>query len=205
MKTEVIMKREIFGKEVSQKSKTGFFSATDLVKAGNKFRSDNGLGIFNLSLWLKSKSTTEFISELDSMYGKSLIKGRGRSSHTWVHPYLFIDLALSINPKLKITVYKWLYDCLLQYRNSSGDSYKKMTGALFIAYNNKTEFMKNIKPIADRIKNECGVAGWETATEKQLKLRDKIHEYVSLFVDIIKDIDQAIDLAIDRAIKETNQ
>jgi hypothetical protein len=32
---------------------------------------------------------------------------------------------------LKIEVYSWLFDKLIKYRNNSGDSYKKMAGALF--------------------------------------------------------------------------
>ena len=42
MVTEVIMKRELFGHEISQKSKSEFFSATDLSKAGNEWRRSNG-------------------------------------------------------------------------------------------------------------------------------------------------------------------
>jgi len=38
MKTEVIMRRELFGQPISQQSKTEFFSATDLVYAENMWR-----------------------------------------------------------------------------------------------------------------------------------------------------------------------
>ena len=48
MKTEVVMKREIFGKEIKQKSKSEFFSATDLERAGNAWRATNGLGLFDI-------------------------------------------------------------------------------------------------------------------------------------------------------------
>ena len=53
------MKRELFGQEISQKSKSEFFSATDLLRAGNKYRAMNkskyrinfwkGLGYYNSS------------------------------------------------------------------------------------------------------------------------------------------------------------
>ena len=49
MKTQVLMKRELFGCEITQQSKTEFFSATELVSAGNKWRASNGLINFNLS------------------------------------------------------------------------------------------------------------------------------------------------------------
>ena len=78
MKTEVIMKRELFGKEVSQQSKTEFFSATDLVRTGNFWRNANGLGDFNITAWWNRKDTKEFIGELEKKYGKVYSKGRGK-------------------------------------------------------------------------------------------------------------------------------
>ena len=124
METEVIMKRELFGMDISQKSKTEFFSATDLVKAGNKWRINNGLEIFHLDVWLQNKSTKEFIAELEKQFGVIKINSKGKNQHTWVHPFLFIDMALAISPTLKIQVYSWLMDALLKYRNESGDSNK---------------------------------------------------------------------------------
>ena len=106
MKTQVIMRREIFGSEISQQSKTEFFSATDLVRAGNEYRAKKGIKYFNFAQFLKNKSTIIFIEELDKKFGKSIVKGRGRTNHTWVHPLLFIDIALAISPELKIEVYQ---------------------------------------------------------------------------------------------------
>ena len=101
MKTHVLMKRELFGCEISQQSKTEFFSATELVKAGNKWRRENDLTDFNLAQFLKGNSFNEFKSELESKYGAVISTSRGRNASTWVHPILFIDIALAINPKLK--------------------------------------------------------------------------------------------------------
>ena len=56
----------------------------------------------------------------------------GRGQHLWVHPLLFIDMALWLNPKLKLEVYEWLFDKLLMYRNDSGDSFKRMCGAFLL-------------------------------------------------------------------------
>ena len=108
MKTEVTMKRELWGCQISQKSKTEFFSATDLVLAGNKWRVENDLPFFNLNEWLRLKSTKEFTSMLEQEYGKIKINSSGKGRHTWVHPFLFIKIALAINTKLEIKVYKWL-------------------------------------------------------------------------------------------------
>lgn len=200
MKTQVEMKRKLFNTEIKQQSKTEFFSATDLVRAGNEFRKKQKLSNFNFSAYLNNKNTKIFINELNQKFGKSIIKGRGRSSNTWVHPLLFIDIALAINPKLKIEVYNWIVDNLLKYRNESGDSYKKMTGALWNNAKNKSTFAKGIIKTADIIKNACKVRDWETATEKQLKRRDKIHENIALLCDVLKDNNQAIRLGIEKTL-----
>lgn len=199
MNTEVIMKRELFGCEIRQKSKNSFFCASDLVNAGNKWRVTNGKKVFNYSQWIKNETTQEFIKEMEKEYGKVIIKGKSKNSPSWIHPFLFIDLALAISPELKIKTYKWLYDCLVEYRNKSGDSYKKMCGALYLTQGNKTKFQKDIQDFANKIKVECGVDDWEAATEEQLKLRNKIHENISLLSDIIKDRGQLFELSVKKA------
>lgn len=65
MKTEVEMKRILFGHEISQKSKSELLSATDLVKAGNAWRISNGFPEFNFYQWRQSNNTREFIVELE--------------------------------------------------------------------------------------------------------------------------------------------
>ena len=66
METQVLMKREIFGSEIAQQSKTEFFSATDMVRAGNKYRRLNGFIDFKMAQWLKTKQVKEFISEIEN-------------------------------------------------------------------------------------------------------------------------------------------
>lgn len=205
METAVYMKRELFGCEIKQNSKTEYFSATDLIKAGNKWRAIEGLQLIKIEEWRNLKTTQDFISELEAIEGTSVyIPGRGRGNNTWVHPFVFIDIALWINPKLKIAVYKWLYDCLIKYRNNSGDSYKKMCGALYITQSNKSNFSKDIQDIAVKIRVECGVKDWQEASETQLLLRDKIHENIALLSDIIKDRDVLFDVSVKKAKESLN-
>ena len=198
MKTAVIMKRELFNTSVEQNSKTEMFNATSLVKAGNAWRLSEGLSNFNLSQWIKAKNTQEFIACLSAKYGDVLSVGRGKSSSTWVHPLLFIDLALAISPKLKIEVYQWILDELIKYRNDSGDSYKEMTGALYLNMKNKSDFPSYISRVASAVKKACMVSDWQSATEEQLKKRDKIHEAIVLLCGALNDNDQAVVLALKK-------
>ena len=201
MQTQVIMKRELFGYEISQQSKTEYFSATELVKAGNKWRRLNNLSDFNLSQYLKSNSFVEFKEELQQKYGNVVNSSRGRNSNTFVHPLLFIDIALAINPKLKIEVYEWLFDNLIKYRNDSGDSYKEMSAAIYVRYANKRDFPNYIKKVANYIKAELKVNDWQTATEAQLKQRDIIHNSIRLLCNVLNDTNQAVRIGVKENLK----
>ena len=201
MKTQVIMERELLGQIVRQQSKSEFLSATDLVSAGNIWRGLNSLKPFNMTHWLGGKGTLEFIKELEYKYGKVVKKsGKGRNACTWLHPLLFIDMALAVNPKLKIEVYEWLFDALLKYRNDSGDSYRLMCGALYSRYNNYKEFPKFIEEMAVYIRGKCRVVDWEKAGSEKLILRDKIHRSVATLCTVITDPHRAVTLGVSEHI-----
>lgn len=184
--------------EISQKSGSEFFSATDLVRAGNKWRLNEKMMPFDMSNWLQNKSTKEFIKELEKKFGKVKISGRGRGTNTWVHPLLFIDMALAISPKLKIETYQWLFDNLIKNRNDSGDSYKKMCGSLYNHSCNKREFSKEVQNVAKQIQYAIGCSDWQRASEKQLKQREQMHEAISIMSDVLRDNSQAVRLGIQR-------
>ena len=211
MKTEVVMQRKSFGEIIAQKSKSGFFSATDLVRTGNKYRIMNDLEPTSLNVYFNSSSNKEFMKELEKKYGCIKTSGRGRKPSdksnedktiTWVHPLLFLDIALWLDPKMKVEVYEWLLDNLLKFRNDSGDSYNKMCGALFSITKNKGNFNKDIQVVAKLIRTECGVQDWNTATEQQLQLRDKMHEFISFACCMVKNGKDAVKIGIMKA-KET--
>lgn len=199
METSVLMERKLFDSTIRQNSKTGMFCVNDLLIAGNSWRMLNKMAPFALNSWKNSESTKEFIAALTEQFGEVIVTKRGKSGSTWVHPYLFIDIALSIDPRLKIEVYSWLYDELLKYRNFSGDSYKKMCGAIWDRTQRKSTFPRDISKLADLIRIECNVKDWQNATEEQLRLRDRIHENIALLVEVMNNIDQAIRLGIQKA------
>jgi len=200
MKSTVLVQRQLLGGHVSQNNQTEMLSATDLVKIGNRWRVANNMQPFDMSQWLQNKATKEFIKELELKYGVGNIKkaARGRGKHTWVHPLLFIDMALAINPRLKVEVYEWLFDQLIKYRNESGDSYKKMCGALFARARNHVHFYKYVQDVAKKIKLACNVSDWNTASESALKTRDKLHNDIALLADVLNSNDQAVRIAIKK-------
>lgn len=200
MVTEVIMQRKLFDKVISQKSKDCFLSLTDLKKAGDFLRSQDGRPVFDLDSYFNNKSTKEFVKKLEDRFGVVKISARGRGHHTWVHPFLFMDIAFAISPDLKIEAYVWLFDHLIAYRNDSGDSYKKMCGGLYAIISNKSLFQRKIVDTCQMIKDACGVIDWNTANEEQLKLRDKIHEYIFVITDVVSDYELAVAAGINKAV-----
>lgn len=200
MKTEVFLERKLLGGTIRQSNITEFLSVNDLLLIGNKYRIANDMKIFNYDSWYNSSSTQEFLTELKAQFGEVIKSKRGKTGERWAHPFVIIDIALNIDPKLKVEMYKWLYDELLKYRNDSGDYYKKMCGALFENCSNKSTFHRGISKTADMIKNACQVSDWQKATEEQLKLRDKIHYNIALLCDILRDNNQAIRIGIVKAL-----
>ena len=57
---------------------------------------------------------------------------RGNKGATYMHPFMFFDFAMWLNPKFKVQVIKFVYDELMELRNAVGDGYKVMTAAVSI-------------------------------------------------------------------------
>lgn len=194
--------RVILGADVSQNIENGFFSANDLIRSVNEDRNKLGKCVFNLTQWLRTKSTKEFIEELQKTNKTVLIKGRGRNSVTWMHPLLFIDLVLSINPDLKIEVYSWMYYELSRYRNDDNASYNKMCGALYHRFDNKSTFHKYISKVDGYIIKECGLVDWDCANSYEIELRDKMYNNISLLCSVMPNTDSAVRIGVKEAKKQ---
>ncbi len=199
MQTEVIMQRQLYGKVIAQRSKSEYLSATDLINAGNILRALKGRPLFIIQKYLATEAAKGFIAELELQIGQpARVAARGRGHHTWVHPFLFMDIALAMDPKLKVEVYQWMHDHLLKYRNDSGDSYKRACGAIYLLSTNKSVVKDEIMGMAMRVRKACGVTDWQSATQEQLALRDNIHKAIELYSDVMSDTEQVIRLAILR-------
>jgi len=196
METNALVTRKLFGREIRQRTDTEFLCVNDLLAVGNQWRSNNGMPTFTYSQWENSISTKEFLLAAEAKYGKIKITSFGRNGKTWVHPVVFMDIALSISPECKVEVFEWLYDNLVKLRTDSGDSFKKMSGALYTIASDKNRFQKNMVKLCLRIKEECGVKDWGLATKDQIALRDKIHNNIALLCNVLKKSADAIDLGI---------
>jgi len=71
-----------------------------------------------------------------------------------------------------------------------------MSAALYALASNKKEFGKSIQAVALKIQEAVGVTDWQSASQEQLKLRDKIHSSIKLLCNVLKDPNQAVRIGI---------
>jgi len=210
MKTEMLMERKLFGGNVRQKHKTEMLSASDLLMSYNKMIvSETGdlSKVKKINKYFELAGTVDFLETLEEEFGADT-KLHIKNKEHWVHPFVFLDIALWVNPKFKIEVYKWLHDGLLANRDISGNSYNKMSGIVFRHYKPFTKAKEELRAIAVAIQNACSVSNsskkkWEVATEDQLSLRNKIQDYICLLYPIMGS--DAIDHAISKAKEDVHE
>jgi len=126
MVTEQLMLRD---NGFIQRISDGYFNATKLVD----FWNNNNLEKKQLAQYKLLRSTDEYIQQLiKEGIEKPMIAGRGKGelSGTWMHPKLFIDLAMWVSVEFKSKVIDYVIDGLINSRHNSGDYYNEMTAAL---------------------------------------------------------------------------
>jgi len=132
MKTNQIMIRE---QGFIQRTSDGYFNATELISTWNKNNSQKK----QLTQYKLLSSTIDFIEQL-KIEGIEIpiISGRGsgEKSGTWVHPKIFIDLAMWVSIEFKSKVIDYVIDGLIKSRHNAGDYYKEMTSAILETYVN---------------------------------------------------------------------
>lgn len=131
MKTNQEMIRPMGEFKVVQRTKDGFFNATELLKQWNHH---SGMKK-EVGDYFDNHSTNELISTIiereNLNKGNSpYLKTRGKNGGTWMHPVLFIDFAMWINPSFKYDVIKFVYDEMIKFRNFAGDAYPSMCRAV---------------------------------------------------------------------------
>lgn len=159
MKTNVILKsvdRNLFGVNIRQNTKEQFLSVTDLQRAYERARWQYGWSDKRINDILSSKDTQERIfyllkergiikaeisafTELIKKEGvTSVLKGleiykttgRGAEKMVMCDPYIWVLLAMELNPMLYAKVIIWLTDSLIFDRIEAGTEYLPMNAAI---------------------------------------------------------------------------
>jgi hypothetical protein len=206
MKTSVGMVRKMGNFDIIQRTKDGYFDANFLLNQWNSIKTNPERKMIR---FLESPKTKEFIEEisLDSpsaemhdglvvpfhvKKGRNTSKGKTKDE-IWMHPYLFIDFAMWINPKFKLSVIKFVYDQLIQERKLAGDNYLMLSssGVKLKGYN----FSEVAKAIQWIVYGKTGKGLRQTATEEQLKELNEIQIKFSFAIDMgyIKSYSQLLE------------
>ena len=203
MVTNQIMLRQLGPFRMLQRTKDGMFNATNLIQQWNDANGSNK----ELKDYFDLKSTQEFIkafNDSENLHGENLpyVKSKARADRgggTWMHPLIFIDFAMWINPAFKLQVLKFVQDQMLKYRDEAGDAYKEMSSAisLIVAPNIMSKSVKRVAEAVNIIvfgaheKEMRNKHGDETLMKELLELEKKI---ASLITDgFIKDFESLMD------------
>lgn len=200
MKTNQIMERSMGEFKVYQRTKDGFFNATSLMKQWNVSRGMKK----EINDYLENKATEEFIEEL--ILEENLDKGnypyvksrasRGDNAGTWMHPLLFLDFAMWLNPRFKVKVLKYVQDEMIKFRNLAGDAYPQMCKAVYSIIPEKI-FKEKISALAkslniivygkheNQMRNKVGDA---SKIKELYELQLQIAQFINL--GLVKSYDQ---------------
>jgi hypothetical protein len=189
------MVRKMGNFDVLQRTKDGYFDANSLLNQWNS-KKDNPER--KMSRFLESPKTKEFINEISNdspsaemhdgfitafylKKGRNTEKGRTKDE-VWMHPYLFIDFAMWLNPKFKLSVIKFIYDQLIEQRTLAGDNYKSLSSSLtkLKGYS----FQEVAKAIQWIVYNKTGKDLRQTATQEQLQEINDIQTKLAFAIDM---------------------
>lgn len=202
MVTSVTMIRKIGNFEIFQRTKDGYFDANALLTQWNNNKNNTRR---RKDEFLKSTKTKEFIEALQydlaigekvhmayyEKKGVNTSKGRTKDE-LWMHPYLFIDFAMYLNPRFKLEVIKAVYDGLIKTRIEAGDNYKILSasGVKLNGY----RFQEVAKAIQWIVYNKTGKDLRQKATEEQLQEINEIQKKLAFAIDMnyITTYDQLI-------------
>lgn len=159
MKTNITLlsqSRELFGVTIRQETKTGNLNLSDLQHAYDSARSDFGWSEKRFTEILSYSANREriyYVLEKQSViktslnafmemieregitkvlksYGAYTTKGARNTKSVWCNPYIWVLVAMEMNPMLYGEVVTWLTDRLILNRIEAGDMYKGLTKAI---------------------------------------------------------------------------
>lgn len=194
MKTSVVMVRKMGSFDILQRTKDGYFDANVLLSQWNDSKSSQRRRMIE---FLESPKTLEFVDVIIEesqerktdnadfkaftiTKGASTVNGK-KKDQVWMHPYLFIDFAMWLNPKFKFKVIKFVYDELIEKRNDAGDGYVKLSasGVKLIGYN----FREVATAIQWIVYKRTGKNLRQTASQEQLQEMNDIQVKLAFAID----------------------
>lgn len=191
--------RLLDGVIIRQRTKDEFFATEDITLLCDRWCYENKKPRFDINQYFRLDSTKNFIEALKKKKKCEVVYKGTRKNTGWIHPHIFLDLLLWINPEFKVTIYDWLFDYLIESRVKSGDSYRIMCGVLYEFCSNKKRFKADITDLCKILKKMilCDEnAEWNKASKEQLKARDDVQMMIADLTATLRDAKQGVKLGI---------
>lgn len=216
--------RELFGVVIRQNTKDSMLSLTDLQEAYTRARIQNGWkfkgeiqhiinGQENAEriyyvLFEQKLINCEYSQFMGMVQKDGMVKvlkklgvyrttGRGENKQSVCNPYIWVLVAMELNPMLYAKVVTWLTDKLILNRIEAGNFYKSLSSALYKIPNpNYPEIAKslNVKVFG---KHETGIRN--KGSQKQLSELARVEDNIAYCInkgfyktsdDVIKAIEE---------------
>lgn len=212
MKTSVILSssdRELFGITIRQNTKEQFLSITDLQKAYETARWQYGWSDKRISDILSGITTKERVYYLlkerglvkaeitvfmemvekegitQSLKGLNVYKttGRGENKQVMADPYVWMLLAMELNPMLYAKVIVWLTDTLIFDRIEAGGEFLPMNSAIKMIAQ-KPDYPKYSMAINKRVFGKHISGMRNLASAKELRKIADIEKFITQSIEM---------------------
>lgn len=222
METNIILKskdRELFGIVIKQEMKTGFLSVSELQKAYEVARWQYGWSDRKVSDIMQTENFKErvfyllenqgvikasfvgFMEMVDKEGITKVLKGLGvykttgarESKATFTDPYIWILLAMELNPMIYAKVVVWLTDSLVFDRVEAGDEFRPMNNAIKKIIETP-DYRKFSIAINEKVFGKHLTGMRNLASSSELKKITKIEQFITqgISIGMIKDERQVL-------------
>lgn len=222
MESNIIMKskdRDLFGVVIKQETKTGFLSVSELQKAYETARWQYGWSERNIKNIMQTDDFKERVFYILKNQGfikvdiltfiemakkegiAKVLKGLGvykttgarENKVTFTNPYIWILLAMELNPMIYATVVTWLTDSLIFDRIDAGDEFKPMNNAIKSIIPNP-DYKKYAIAINEKVFGRHLTGMRNLASSQELRKITKIEQFISQGINMkmIKDEKQVM-------------
>jgi hypothetical protein len=209
--------RSLFGVTIKQETKTGFLSVTELQRAYEIARWQYGWSerdIKNIMQTIDFKervfyllqnqgvikvSILTFMKMIEKEGIAKVLKGLGvykttgarTTKCTFTNPYIWILLAMELNPMIYATVVTWLTDSLIFDRIEAGDEFRPMNTAIKSIIINP-DYRKYSIAINEKVFGRHLTGMRNLASAKELRKITKIEQFISQGINMkmIRDDNQ---------------
>lgn len=211
MKTNVVMEsskdRELFGVVIRQGTKDSMLSLSDLQEAYTHARILNGWVEKNVSMILKAESNIErlyyllyeqeiiklsFLSFMETVKEIGIVKylkeigvykttGRGATKSTFCSPYIWVLIAMELNPMIYAKVITWLTDKLICNRIDACDLNNNLRGVIHAKIENP-DYAEINKALNIKIFGHHQTGMRNLASQEELKRLNKLQENIAFCI-----------------------